>query len=167
MGNDFNTAFKEVIGHEGGFSIDPVDNGNWTGGKQGVGELKGTKFGIAANTYPHLDIKNLTVEQAKEIYRKDFWERGKIDLLPIHLRGVYFNFSINMGRTGAAKILQKAAGVRADGIIGTQTLTAANDVSLERFLLFAYDRYMRIIGARPANARFAKGWSNRVLSFLS
>ncbi|MDH1334083.1 hypothetical protein N5D77_07565 [Comamonas thiooxydans] len=69
---DFDKAFDRLIGHEGKFTNNPKDDGNWTGGKQDRGELKGTKFGIAANTYPHLDIKSLTIEQAKAIYREDF-----------------------------------------------------------------------------------------------
>jgi hypothetical protein len=39
------------IAHEGGYSNDPDDPGNWTGGKVGVGRLLGTKFGIAAKGY--------------------------------------------------------------------------------------------------------------------
>ena len=68
----FNKVFDRVIGHEGGFQADPKDRGNWTSGVVGQGELKGTKFGLAAMTYPHLDIKNLTVDQAKAIYFEDW-----------------------------------------------------------------------------------------------
>lgn len=47
----FDKAFNRLIGHEAGYSNDRRDPGNWTGGKVGIGTLKGTKFGIAANTY--------------------------------------------------------------------------------------------------------------------
>ena len=53
---DFDKAFDIIVGVEGGFSLDPNDPGNWTGGKRGVGELKGTRWGISAKSYPHLDI---------------------------------------------------------------------------------------------------------------
>ena len=56
---NFEKAFERLIGHEGGYSTDRNDPGNWTGGKVGSGTFKGTKYGIAANTYPNLDIKNL------------------------------------------------------------------------------------------------------------
>jgi lysozyme family protein len=68
--SNFDDSFKELIGQEGGVTKNPKDPGDWTGGKVGVGILKGTKLGIAANTYPHLDIENLTVADAKTIYRK-------------------------------------------------------------------------------------------------
>jgi hypothetical protein len=58
---------------EGGYSNDPRDHGNWTGGKQGVGVLKGTKYGISAASYPGLDIENLTMQQADDIYYRDYW----------------------------------------------------------------------------------------------
>ncbi|WP_236513543.1 glycosyl hydrolase 108 family protein, partial [Escherichia coli] len=60
---NFDQAFKVTIGHEGSFTLNKNDAGNWTGGKVGVGQLKGTKYGIAANSYPNLDIKNLTLDQ--------------------------------------------------------------------------------------------------------
>ena len=46
----FDEVFARLIGHEGGYSADPKDPGNWTGGRPGVGKLLGTKYGIAANT---------------------------------------------------------------------------------------------------------------------
>ena len=69
----FDEVFKVVVGHEGGLSLNRNDRGNWTSGIVGQGELKGTKFGIASHVYPHLDIRNLTVEQAREIYRANYW----------------------------------------------------------------------------------------------
>ena len=46
----FDKVFNRVIGHEGGFQNMHHDRGNWTGGKVGEGELKGTKFGLSAMT---------------------------------------------------------------------------------------------------------------------
>ena len=66
----FDQAFERLIGHEGNFTNDKDDRGNWTTGIIGKGQLKGTKYGISAMTYPQLDIKNLTLDQAKQIYKK-------------------------------------------------------------------------------------------------
>ena len=38
----FEKSFGRVFRNEGGFQKDPKDRGNWTSGKVGVGELKGT-----------------------------------------------------------------------------------------------------------------------------
>ena len=66
---------------EGNYTDDPNDHGNWTGGRQGIGELKGTKYGISAASYPHLDIKNLTMQQADDIYYRDYWQASGADKL--------------------------------------------------------------------------------------
>ena len=59
---NFERAFEKLIDHEKGLSLDPKDRGNWTTGVIGKGELKGTKYGVSAMSYPHLDIRNLTLE---------------------------------------------------------------------------------------------------------
>jgi lysozyme family protein len=53
-----------IFAGEGGYTKNAKDPGNWTGGKVGKGILKGTKYGIAAASFPNLDIANLTKEQA-------------------------------------------------------------------------------------------------------
>ena len=90
----FDRAFEETIGLEGGFSRDPDDNGNWTGGRKGLGKLKGTKYGISAAQYPSLDIESLTLHGAKEICRRDYWSPLRLDYVesePIReeIRGQY------------------------------------------------------------------------------
>ena len=114
----FDEAFRRLIGHEGGYSADRRDPGNWTGGKVGVGVLKGTKYGIAANTYPNLDIKNLTIAQAKEIYKKDWWDKLGGNGLHSAITFQLWDFAINAGKKRAVMELQQAVGVTADGIIG-------------------------------------------------
>lgn len=69
-------AYEFVAKWEGGFQIDRYDKGNWTGGKVGVGELKGTKYGVSAASYPNLDIFNLTREEAKDIFYNDYWRKS-------------------------------------------------------------------------------------------
>lgn len=81
----------------GGWTINPNDPGNWTGGKKGEGDLKGTKWGIAANTYPHLDIKNLTRQQADEIYMRDYWPRAWGDDWPMGFDQITYDATVNSG----------------------------------------------------------------------
>ena len=56
---DYKEIISKVLEHEGGYVNDPKDLG---------GE---TNFGITKRWYPDLDIKNLTKEDAIEIYKKD------------------------------------------------------------------------------------------------
>ena len=84
MGN-FDRVFDIVVGHEGGFTANPADCGNWTGGVIGTGTCRGTRFGISAAAYPDLDIANLSLDVAKALYQRDYWQRIAGDRLPASL----------------------------------------------------------------------------------
>lgn len=100
-------AMSVVSVAEGGFTDDPRDAGNWTGGKQGVGELRGTNFGISAAAYPNLDIANLTREEAQAIYKRDYWDSiGAGDLDPA-LGLVAFDTAVNSGPGRARAMLNQ------------------------------------------------------------
>jgi len=87
-----------------------------------VGTLKGTKFGLAAKSYPNLDIKNITLAQAKEIYKKDWWDKLGGHGLHSAITFQLWDFAINAGKSRAIKELQQVAGVTADGMIGLKQL---------------------------------------------
>ncbi len=59
---DFRVSIQKTLVNEGGCVNDPVDPG---------GE---TNMGISKRQYPNLDIKNLTQEQAIEIYKEGYWK---------------------------------------------------------------------------------------------
>ena len=162
----FDTVFDRVIGHEAGYTDNPKDPGNWTGGKVNSGELKGTKYGIAANTYPMLDIKNLTEEQARAIYYKDWWQACGIDRFSSAMQFQMFDAAFNHGMRNASKIYQRAVGAKDDGMIGTKTLSSASKLSendrLMRFLSFRIKFYTSL----RTFSDFGRGWSNRVADNL-
>lgn len=162
----FDEAFKRLIGHEGGYSSDRRDPGNWTGGRVGVGELKGTKFGLAANTYPNLDIKNLTLAQAKAIYKKDWWDKLGADGMHSAIVFQLWDFAINAGKSRAIKELQQAVGVPADGIIGPQTLAAVNSHDLNDVILSLTAERLKFYTSLSTFKTYGKGWTNRVADNL-
>jgi lysozyme family protein len=118
---NYPALFDRALGHEGGYTNDRRDPGNWTGGKVGVGQLLGTKFGIAANTFPTLDIKNLTAAQARKIYKELYWDKVKGDELPASIDWAVFDYAINSGPFRAIVGLQRALGVADDGKLGPIT----------------------------------------------
>jgi lysozyme family protein len=162
----FLTYFERLIGSEGNFSKDPKDPGNWTGGRVGVGKLVGTKYGIAANTYPHLDIESLTLDDAKGIYWLDWWLKLGADHLPPAVAYQVWQFAVNAGMGTAKRGLQSAVGVAQDGQVGPLTLEAIaaadqNDLLL-RFNAFVLDHYTSL-STWPT---FGKGWTRRVAANL-
>ena len=126
MSDRFDLCFERVVGHEGGLSLDRNDRGNWTSGEIGVGSLNGTKYGISAMAYPHLDIRNLSLQDAKDIYRRDYWNKCRCDDLPVAVDYLVFDAAVNHGNSRSAKFLQTAVGASADGIIGEKTIAKVN-----------------------------------------
>jgi lysozyme family protein len=120
-------CYPLTLKFEGGFQDNPKDVGNWTGGEVGQGDLKGTKFGISASSYPEYDIKSLTEEKAIEIYHRDFWNYLHLTcIISDRVAWKVFDIAVNCGTRTAAKMVQNAVGVLPDGIIGEVTLRAIN-----------------------------------------
>lgn len=166
MGADFERCIARVLAHEGGYTRHRADRGNWTGGRVGVGELKGTKYGIAANTYPDLDIENLTRDEAVAIYRRDFWQPTRCDDLPAVVRFQLLDAAVNHGIGRAKRLLQRAVGVREDGVIGPVTLAAVRALDPMDLLLRLCAVRIRFYADLPDFDTFGRGWTRRMADNL-
>lgn len=159
----FEKAFTLLIGHEGGYSLDRNDRGNWTGGAVGRGALRGTKYGISAASYPQVDIANLTLGDAKAIYKRDYWDRVRGDELPPALALLTFDAAVNAGVAAGSRFLQAALGVKVDGMIGSKTVAAARKVknidSVMAECLAQRNEYNR---NAPSAHVHGLGWSRRL-----
>ena len=162
----FDAAFERLIGHEGGFSDNPNDPGNWTGGRPGVGKLLGTKYGIAANTYPDIDIKALTLDQAKAIYRRDWWDKIHADQLPGAVAFQLWDFAVNAGISRAVISLQRAVGVADDGKLGPRTLAAVNAMPVPDVLARFNAERLEFYASLSTWPTYGKGWARRVAGNL-
>lgn len=147
----WDNCFDIVIGFEGGY----VNNPNDPGGE--------TKYGISKKAYPYLDIKNLTIEQAKEIYKKDYWDRCKCDFIPDALSLAVFDFAVNSGQNRAVRYLQRAARITIDGVAGNQTIGACNRIPT-KYILEEYikARLLYLRGLKTFKY-FGNGWTARVM----
>ena len=112
----FDQAFERLIGHEGGYVNHPADPG---------GE---TNFGISKRTYPGEDIRGMTLQRAKTLYRRDFWGPAGCDALPPGVQFNVFDMAVNSGVRNAIKTLQRAVGEIEDGVLGPRTLQAAQSM---------------------------------------
>jgi lysozyme family protein len=159
---NYDEAFARVIGHEGKFQDNYNDRGNWTSGQVGVGERKGTKYGISAMSYPNEDIKNLSLERAKEIYYEDFWKRVRGDLLPTAVAYQLFDAAINHGIGNAIRMLQRALDVADDGQFGPLTRDATFSKPVDDILkLFLAERLIFFTKLSTWDT-FGRGWARRV-----
>lgn len=103
----FDEAFKFTVGEEGGFQADYNDRGNWTGGEIGKGELRGTKYGVSAAAFPMLDIKNLTIEDAKLIFEREYWKKAGCDKLNYPLNIIVADNAYHSGVAAAVENLRQ------------------------------------------------------------
>ena len=160
MSSIFDKAMDLVFKYEGGYVNDPDDPG---------GE---TKYGISKRQYPDLDIKNLTKEQAKEIYMADYWNKIKGNELPPKVAVFLLQCAVNMGTKRAVKILQSSAKSfledkpYVDGIIGPQTISCVHMVD-ENMLVpeIAARQALRYVTLCKKNSTLYKymlGWLRRV-----
>ena len=151
MKGSFEFAFTKVTSShvEGGFSNDKNDPGG------------ATKFGISQRSYPNVDIKNLTLDQAKAIYRADYWDAIKGDELPDPLSHLAFDAAVNQGVDPARRLMQEALGVRVDGVIGKVTLAAARASTNKECAKFMSLRALRYINTKNFDT-YGKGWFNRL-----
>lgn len=151
---NFDEAFDALIDHEGGYVNDPNDPG---------GE---TKFGISKRSYPHLDIRSLTLQDAKAIYLRDFWGRLQLQELPEPVRFQMFDAAVNHGPGNAARFLQRAVDVADDGYVGPVTIEATK-------LFTPYELLARFNGERlmfftklSTWKHHGKGWARRIAKNL-
>lgn len=169
-GMNFDTAFERVIGHEGKFQNHRSDRGNWTSGRVGEGELRGTKFGISAMTYPLEDIVNLTIERAKFLYKRDFWDRYNLSRFHSALQYQMFDIAVNHGFGNAARMLQRALDVLDDGSIGDITMGAyhlmINTRGIDDLLKLLNAERIRFFTRLSTFNDYGRGWMNRVADNL-
>jgi len=163
---EFDRAFEVLISHEGVFTNNPKDRGNWTSGVIGKGSLNGTKFGISAMTYPNIDIKNLTLEVAKKIYYKDFWLAAKCDILPDDLKLDVFDMAVNSGIKASIKVLQQALGVTQDGVLGAKSIEALKAADVAKLDKRMSGYRLLFIAQTKTFPTFGRGWIVRVANNL-
>lgn len=177
---------EEIVGREGGYVNDPDDPGG------------ATKFGVTIHTMRRLgldldgdggidaeDVKQLTRDQAVDIFVRHYFEKPRIAELPEQLHATVFDMYVNAGGN-AVRILQRllvtmGEKVNVDGAIGPQTIGAANRAMTKapHHLVDAYgiarrNYYFRIADKRPASRKYARtqaggkgGWIKRAEEFIS
>lgn len=136
---DFEKAFLISVAFEGGYSCDPNDSGGRT------------KYGISQRAYPNLNISTLTIDEAKAIYRRDYWEACGCDKIENQdVAQIVFDMAINMGVSAAKSVLF-------DG-----RLNIDEDVS--RITLQRIARYAKICATKPSQKKYFFGWICRALN---
>ena len=155
---NFDSAFDLLIKHEGGFVNDPRDGGGAT--MYGVTEQVARQNGYTGA------MKDLTLEYAKIIYRKLYWDACRCEELPEEVRFPVFDAAVNSGTGRAIKWLQQSVGVADDGVIGNFTLTAVCKAMPTITATRINGIRLLFMTNLPNWNAFGKGWARRIAANL-
>ncbi len=160
---NFDCAVDFVLHQEGGWTTD-------TGGL--------TRYGISKNAYPNTDISSLTIEDAKLIYRRDYWDPLKLDELPHSVALAMLEAAVNLGLGPAVCCLQRAGNLllankhlKVDGVLGPKTRGTVQKLagdSCQAMLLGVLVAIGRLnvhyrLASHPNYSPYIRGWAGRCI----
>lgn len=155
---NFDTAFDLLLGHEGDFSDHAADPGGKT--RYGITEAVAREVGYRG------DMRELPLDLAKRIYLERYWRPVRADDLPPGIRYTVFDAAVNSGPAQAARWLQRALAVTADGVIGPKTLTAAYAQDTNALRLRMLSQRLRFMASLPNWPAFSRGWACRIADLM-
>jgi len=158
MLSNFPAALALILKSEGGFVNHPRDPGGMTN----LGVTRNVWRDWVNRDVDEAEMRSLTPELVAPLYKTNYWDACKCDDLPRGVDYAVFDSAVNMGPGRAAKLLQAALGVTADGSIGRATIaaaTAADPVELLEAFSLGKEAFYQLL---PTFATFGKGWLNRV-----
>jgi type VI secretion system secreted protein VgrG len=152
----FEPAVTITLANEGSALVDdPNDAGGLS------------RYGISQRSYPAVNIRELTEEQAKLLYKKDFWKYD--DVIDQPLANKIFDASVNMGNR-AILILQGLVfqALKPDAVWGPETLDCVNRADagtlLAQYRSALAQHYRNIVANNPEDEKFLEGWLRRAES---
>lgn len=155
---NFDAAFDLLLKHEGGYSDHAADPGGKT--RFGVTEAVAREVGYKG------DMRELPLDLAKRIYKDRYWDTIKAEQLPPALRYATFDGAVNSGPGQSIKWLQRALGVKDDGMIGPQTIAAANAVNPDALRMRMLSQRLKFMAGLSNWPAFSRGWAIRIASLM-
>ena len=155
---NFDQAFDILLKHEGGFSDHAADPGGKT--RYGITEAVAREVGYRG------DMRELPLDLAKRIYKDRYWDAVRAEELPEAIRYAMFDAAVNSGPRQAALWLQRAVGVRDDGVIGPITLGAVRATDPQALLRRMLSARLRFMTDLPTWPTFGRGWARRIADLM-
>lgn len=158
MKSNWDICFDMVIVHEGGYVDHPSD----PGGATNLGCTKAVWEKFVGHEVTKDDIKALTKEDVKPLYKRNYWDAIYGDALPSGLDYSIFDCAINSGVGRASKIIQSIVGVSVDGAIGNNTISAITQINPVTLINEFSDKRQSFLESLKIFPTFGKGWTKRV-----
>jgi lysozyme family protein len=152
-------ALSRLLAHEGGYTNHPDDPGG------------PTKFGITIADYRReakadataADVRAMSVDEAKSIYRRRYWDAQRCDELPAGIDYAVFDYGVNSGIGRSGKVLRRVLGLSdKGGKISDHVIDAARGADAETVIAAICDERLRFLKSLKTWDVFGRGWSRRV-----
>ena len=158
MQSNFNACLALVLKSEGGYVNHPAD----PGGRTNLGVTQKVWEDWVGHPVTEADMRALTPTDVGPMYKAKYWDMVKGDNLPDGVDYAVFDLAVNSGTGRAAKTLQQALGVTADGQIGPATIAACKAADPREVASKVCDARLAFLQSLSTFAAFGKGWSRRV-----
>ncbi len=162
---DYKNIIPFIKRFEGGYANHPNDRGGCTN----MGVTIATYRSYYGRSKTCNDLRKLTEEQWRHIFKSGFWDRIKGDQIECQsVANMIVDYVWASGVYGI-KYTQQILGVYADGKVGAKTLAAINNYPNQKELFDKIkqrrlDHFAAIVKNNPSQKVFYKGWCNRVNS---
>ena len=157
MKNNFDKCLHMLLEHEGGY----VNNKHDKGGMTNLGVTKRVYDKWIGRESTEQEMRDLTPDDVAPIYKKNYWDRVKGDLLPSGLDWACFDWAVNSGSGRPAKAVQRAVGATPDGVIGKQTVGLIMEKDPEFIIDYVYIVRKAFYEGLDDYKHFGRGWSRR------
>lgn len=162
MKENWGAAFKATLKHEGGFVNHPKDPGGMTN----LGVTKRVWDDYTGRRATEAEMRALTPEKVKPLYKTNYWDRVAGDELPSGIDFAVYDFAVNSGPSRAIRIAQKITGTKQDGVMGPATLARirayCDTYDAETFVITYQHERLAFLQSLSTFQTFGKGWSRRV-----
>jgi lysozyme family protein len=157
MKENFDKCLKMLLSHEGGFVNHPDDPGGITN----LGVTKKVYDEWIGRESTEQEMRDLTPEDVGPIYKKNYWDRIKGDLLPSGVDWCAFDWAVNSGKSRPSKAIQRAVGATQDGAIGPATIGLIMEKDPEEIINYVYGVRQDFYKGLKTFETFGRGWTRR------
>ena len=158
MIGNFEQCLALVLKEEGGY----VDNPHDPGGMTNLGVTKKTYEAWVNRTVDEAEMRGLTPDDVAPLYQRNYWDKVAANSLPVGVDYCLFDAAVNLGPSQAVKFIQRALNVVVDGILGQQTIAAANQRDAAELVEQFCEERLQFMQSLSTWPTFGRGWQRRV-----
>jgi lysozyme family protein len=156
---NYDEALRRLLISEGGYSNHPADPGG------------PTNFGITQRDYAAFkgravtaaDVRAMTVDEAKEIYRTRYAAPVHFDDLPAGVDYAVFDYGVNSGIDRVGKVLRRVLGLPGNAsAITSDVLAVIARRDAKEIIVAVSDERLRFLQSLKTWPVFGTGWGRRV-----